>query len=146
MSRASTSHAAQFPADPKSRYFRPSLTQSERGRQGGKRHSGSPTRATRPKTLTCRNGAASQREFPSSRTLPRRVRTPQCALFPAGRKQAGRLKQSLAPQSKDCHPNKAQNVRGPLTVRVTKKTFNLGRKSPISPLSVPQLSRRTRHR
>ena len=54
------------------------------GRQGvEKRQRRSPTRATQPKTLTCRNGAPSQRTTPSSQTLPRRVRTPKPAIFPA---------------------------------------------------------------
>lgn len=56
---------------------------------------GSRELAPQPRSANCGKSAPSQREFPSSRTLPRRVRVPQCATFPAPLLQQGRLKQSL---------------------------------------------------
>lgn len=77
---SSTSHAAQFPADPKSRYFQPSHPVEDRGRRCQR---GSQNSVTQPKTLTCRNDVPSQRTTLSSQTLSRRVRTPKRAIFPA---------------------------------------------------------------
>lgn len=95
VSRASTSHASEFPADPKSRYFRPSHPVEDRGRRCQR---GSRELAPQPRSANCGKSAPSQRESPSSRTLPRRVRTPKPAIFPAPLLQQGRLKQSLASQ------------------------------------------------